>query len=68
MDKYRDPKQINKEYLLKKLKKVHPFKTPDPPPMFPNAIPICNKTVPSWLRVEMKKERLGWGRINEIES
>lgn len=66
MDKYRDPKQINKEYLLKKLKKVHPFKTPDPPPKFPHAFRIDNRTVPSWLRVAMKKDRLGWSRINEI--
>jgi len=66
MDKYRDPKQVTKEYLMKKLKKVHPFKKPDPPPMFPNAFRIDNRRVPSWLRVEMKKDRLGWGRINDV--
>lgn len=66
MDKYRDPKQVTKEYLMKKLKKVHPFKKPDPPPMFPNAFHIDNRRVPSWLKVEMKKDRLGWGRINDV--
>lgn len=66
MDKYRDPQQVTKEYLMKKLKKVHPFKKPDPPPMFPNAFRIENRRVPSWLRVEMKKDRLGWGRINDV--
>ncbi|PSN54881.1 39S ribosomal protein L38 [Blattella germanica] len=66
MDKYRDPKQINKEYLMRKLKKVHPFKTPDPPPRFPNAFPMDHRNIPSWLRLEMKKDRLRWGRINDM--
>lgn len=65
MDKYRDPKQVNKEYLLKKLKKVHPFKEPEPPLKFPNAQYIDRK-VPSWLTLEIRKERLGWGRVNDI--
>jgi large subunit ribosomal protein L38 len=66
MDRYRDPKQVTKEYLLKKLKDVHPFRKPEPRPMFPNAFPIDNKRIPSWLRVQMKKNRLGWGRINDV--
>ncbi|XP_046388291.1 39S ribosomal protein L38, mitochondrial [Ischnura elegans] len=64
LDKYRDEKEIAKEFLLKKLKKEHPFKKPDPPPKYPNAFPISAK-VPSWLRLEMKKERMGWGRVND---
>jgi large subunit ribosomal protein L38 len=66
MDKYRDPKQVAKEYLMKKLKEVHPFKKPDPRPVFPNVFPVDNKRIPSWLRTEMKKDRLGWGRINDV--
>lgn len=66
MDKYRDPKQINKEFLLKKLKNVHPFKAPPPPLKYPNAHYI-NGYVPSWLKLEIRKERMKWGRINEIE-
>lgn len=66
MDRYRDSKQVTKEYLMKKLKEVHPFRKPDPRPMFPNAFPIDNKRIPSWLRVEIKKNRLGWGRINDV--
>ncbi|XP_012266236.2 39S ribosomal protein L38, mitochondrial [Athalia rosae] len=65
MDKYRDPKQINKEYFLKKLKTVHPFKTPEPSLRFPNAQYI-DQNVPSWLKTEIIKNRLKWGRINEI--
>ncbi|KAJ9584581.1 hypothetical protein L9F63_021079 [Diploptera punctata] len=65
LDKYRDPKDVNKQYLMKKLKTVHPFKTPAPPPKFPHAM-YFDKNIPSWLKVEMKKDRLGWGRINDV--
>ncbi|XP_046734605.1 39S ribosomal protein L38, mitochondrial [Diprion similis] len=65
MDKYRDPKQIHKEYLLKKLKKTHPFKEPEAPLRYPNAQYI-DRSVPSWLKLEIRKERLGWGRINDV--
>lgn len=53
-----------KEYLERKLAKTHPFEGPQPKPRFPNAHPI--KGVPSWLKTEMKKDRLGWGRINDV--
>jgi large subunit ribosomal protein L38 len=66
MDKYRDPKQINKEFLMRKLKNVHPFKAPPPPLPFPNAVRF-EGYVPSWLILEKRKSRLRWGRINDIE-
>ena len=66
LDRYRDPKQINKEFLLKKLKKEHPFKFPDPPLKYPNVHSIPYGT-PSWYKTEIIKERLGWGRINEYK-
>ncbi|KAI4498028.1 hypothetical protein M0802_006852 [Mischocyttarus mexicanus] len=66
LDRYRDQKEINKEFLLKKLKNVHPFRKPEPPLKYPNAHPL-HKSIPSWLKVEMKKERLGYGRINNIK-
>ncbi|XP_021183599.3 large ribosomal subunit protein mL38 [Helicoverpa armigera] len=65
MDKYRDPKQINKEYLLRKLKNEDPFKKPPPPLQFPNAQPFP-KNMPSWLKLHEEKIRMGWGRINEV--
>lgn len=65
MDKYRDPKQINKEYLLCKLKNEHPFRSPAPPLQFPNAHPFP-KTMPSWLKLHEQKIRLKWGRINDV--
>lgn len=64
MDKYRDPKQINKEYLARKLAKTHPFDGPEPALRFPNAHPV--KDVPSWLRTEIKRDRRGWGRVNDV--
>ena len=67
LDMYRDPKEINKEFLVKKLQKTHPFEGPEPPLKYPNAQIIDPKVVPSWLRERMINERLKWGRINEIE-
>lgn len=64
MDKYRDPKKINKEYLERKLAKTHPFNGPEPKLKYPNAHPIPN--TPSWLVTEIKKDRLGMGRVNDI--
>ncbi|VEN48228.1 unnamed protein product [Callosobruchus maculatus] len=66
MDKYRDPKQINKEFLMRKMKNVHPFKEPPPPLPYPNA-QYFEGYVPSWLKLEIRKSRLKWGRINDIE-
>lgn len=66
LDRYRDPKQINKEFLQRKLKHVHPFKPPAPPVPFPNAH-YFDGYIPSWLKLEIRKSRLKWGRINEIE-
>lgn len=66
LDKYRDPKEIMKEFLLKKLKDVHPFKEPKSPLRYPNACAF-DKYIPSWLKLEMRKERMGWGRINDAK-
>lgn len=67
LDRYRDPKQINKEFLQRKLKHVHPFKPPPEPLPYPNAQPF-DEYVPSWLKWEIRKSRLNWGRIKEIEK
>ncbi|KAL0132176.1 hypothetical protein PUN28_000151 [Cardiocondyla obscurior] len=67
LDKYRDPKQINKEFLLRKLKKIHPFNGPEPPKKYPLA--HSNKHyIPSWLKFEMIKKRLSYGRVNELDD
>ncbi|XP_003484651.1 39S ribosomal protein L38, mitochondrial [Bombus impatiens] len=66
LDRYRDPKEIMKEFLLRKLKTVDPFKEPKAPHKYPNACYI-DKRIPSWLRVQIKKERLGWDRVNHLK-
>nr|XP_033331815.1 39S ribosomal protein L38, mitochondrial [Megalopta genalis] len=66
LDHYRDPKETMKHFLLRKLKNVHPFREPKPPLKYPNAIAF-EKDVPSWLKLRMKKERIGWGRINDMK-
>ncbi|KAM7349769.1 mitochondrial ribosomal protein L38 isoform 1-T2 [Cochliomyia hominivorax] len=63
MDRHRDIKYVNKEYLERKLAKSHPFDGPEKPLKYPNAHPI--KDTPSWLRTEIRKERLKIGRIND---
>ncbi|XP_023296113.2 39S ribosomal protein L38, mitochondrial [Lucilia cuprina] len=63
MDRHRDIKEVNKEYLECKLSKTHPFDGPDRPLKYPNAHPI--KDTPSWLKTEIRKERLKIGRIND---
>ncbi|KAH8373177.1 hypothetical protein KR009_000106 [Drosophila setifemur] len=63
MDKHRDQKQLNKEYLERKLAKTHPFEGPEQPLRYPNAHPI--RDVPSWLKTEMRKQRLGIGRVQD---
>lgn len=65
MDRYRDQKQIAKEVLLKKLKNVHPFKKPDPPLKYPNA-QFLDPNLPSWLKTEIRKQRLRVGRYKDL--
>lgn len=67
LDRYRDPKKIQEEFLLRKLKKIHPFKGPEPPLKYPNAYAF-DKYMPTWLRLEKTKERLGWGRVNNLNE
>uniref|UniRef100_A0A182PWP7 Large ribosomal subunit protein mL38 n=1 Tax=Anopheles epiroticus TaxID=199890 RepID=A0A182PWP7_9DIPT len=64
MDKYRDSALIRKEYLIRKFANTHPFEESEAPLRFPNAHPIND--VPSWLGTEIRKDRLGWGRINDV--
>lgn len=67
LDKYRDPKDINKEFLERKLKKVHPFKPPPEQVPYPNA-QYFTGYVPSWLKMVKRLSRMGRGRINDIEG
>lgn len=67
LDKYRDPKQINKEFLQRKLKKVHPFRPNAKPAPYPN-IHLFEDYCPDWLKREIRKSRLRWGRVTQIDE
>lgn len=65
MDRHRDPKQISKEILLERLKKLHPF-GPEPPPLaFPSAQPI-HPDLTSWERRDVKRRRIGLGKYQDL--
>jgi large subunit ribosomal protein L38 len=64
MDKHRDPQDIAKELLLNRLKTVDPFKPKEKQPKYPNALPE-DVTLPSWKRVEIRKQRLRFGRYHD---
>lgn len=66
LDRYSDPKDVNKRFLEEKLAKTHPFDGPEKRLRFPTAHYCGDK--PSWLKTEIKKKRLSLGRINEIEE
>ncbi|XP_014290255.1 large ribosomal subunit protein mL38 [Halyomorpha halys] len=57
LDRYRDEKEIAKEYLVRKLKTTSPFAAPLQKYPFPNAVPFKENT-PSWLKTELRKRRL----------
>jgi len=57
MDRYRDQKEIAKEYVAASLRGVDPFSPPSPGLEFPNAVPF-KKGTPSWLKTKMRKDRL----------
>uniref|UniRef100_R4FMB0 Large ribosomal subunit protein mL38 n=1 Tax=Rhodnius prolixus TaxID=13249 RepID=R4FMB0_RHOPR len=65
LDRYRDQKEIAKEYLVKKLKAADPFKEPPKPLLYPNAVPFKPGT-PSWLKNEIRKQRLGLARAKDF--
>ncbi|KAG5685117.1 hypothetical protein PVAND_014314 [Polypedilum vanderplanki] len=55
LDRYADPKEVNKKYLEQRLAKTHPFEGPEPKLLYQNAQPL-KKEIPSWYRTEMRKE------------
>ena len=65
MDRYSDPQEVNKRLLEEKLAKTHPFNGAEPKLKFPNAMFFENNE-PTWLKTEIRKKRLGRGRINEF--
>lgn len=67
LDRYEDPKEVNKRYLQSRLAKTHPFEGPEPPPLYP-ASGYVPREMPSWQRTEVKKERINLGRISDTNE
>ncbi|CRK93170.1 CLUMA_CG006531, isoform A [Clunio marinus] len=67
LDRYNDPKEVNKRFLEEELAKTHPFDGPEPPFRFPNAQYLA-ANIPSWRKTEIRKARQKLGRINEIKK
>ncbi|XP_050737437.1 39S ribosomal protein L38, mitochondrial-like [Eriocheir sinensis] len=65
MDRHRDPKQVSKEILLERLKKLHPFGPEAPPLPFPAAQPI-HPDLTSWERRDVKRRRIGLGKYQDL--
>lgn len=61
LDKYKDPKVLQKELLLEKLKERHPFKPPPRPPKYPLAHPLPHSN-PSWLNDDIRRRRVREGK------
>lgn len=64
LDRYRDPKDVNKDFVVRRLKATDPFEGPAPPLKYPNAHETTN--MPQWQITEEKKYRLYQGRVNEV--
>jgi len=52
---------------LRKLKKIHPFDGPEPPKKFPLAH-SNEKYIPSWLKFEIIKKRMGYSHVNDLDE
>jgi len=59
LDRYKEPKVLQKELLIEKLKERHPFKPPPPRPKYPLAHKVYG---PTWLKDETKRKRMGEGK------
>nr|XP_027228607.1 39S ribosomal protein L38, mitochondrial-like [Penaeus vannamei] len=65
LDMHRDPKQINKEILLKRLNRINPLEREPPVHPFPAALPIDTELT-SWEKKEIKRERIGAGKYYDL--
>ncbi|XP_034254865.1 39S ribosomal protein L38, mitochondrial [Thrips palmi] len=63
LDRYRDPCEINKEYIVDRLKTTDPFLKNKPKLNYPGA-QYFGRNTPSWLKRKLYWDSMGWGRIN----
>ncbi|GBN48578.1 39S ribosomal protein L38, mitochondrial [Araneus ventricosus] len=65
LDRYRDPKEIKKEVLLKRLKTIEPFKEEPPMPKYP-CLHKPDNYLFSWQKRDMMLERLRLGKYRDL--
>ncbi|GFR00245.1 39S ribosomal protein L38, mitochondrial [Trichonephila clavata] len=65
LDRYRDPKEIKKEILLKRLKTIEPFKEEPPMSKYP-CLHKPNNYIFSWQKHDMFNERLRLGKYRDL--
>ncbi|XP_013782939.1 39S ribosomal protein L38, mitochondrial-like [Limulus polyphemus] len=65
LDCYRDPKDMRKEVLLKRLKMIDPFKNELPASKYPNIYKL-DKDLPTWKKKEIWKERNRFGKYRDL--
>lgn len=63
LDKYRDPRDIGRDYLVEKLKKLDVLKPPEKPFPYPNALKPRPR-IPSWLYYKRVRDNAMIGPIN----
>ncbi|KAK3918825.1 39S ribosomal protein L38, mitochondrial [Frankliniella fusca] len=65
LDRYRDPRELNKEYMLTRLKTTDPFQKEKKKLQYPLVHLHLDRSIPSWLRRRKGWELMGWGQVNE---
>lgn len=65
LDQYRDPKDIKKEILLKRLQTVHPFEKEPPMPKYP-CLRYPEGRIFSWQKDDVVKEQLRLGKFRDL--
>ncbi|KAJ1524752.1 hypothetical protein ONE63_009631 [Megalurothrips usitatus] len=71
LDRYRDPCEINKEYIVDRLKTYDPFQKEKKKLKFPAAQKLLWRDLelkgkmPTWLQRKKIFDSMGWGRIND---
>lgn len=64
LDRYRDPCEINKEYIVERMKTYDPFLKNKRKLNYPGAQQFP-RDMPTWLKRKKYFDAMGWGRIND---
>ncbi|KAE8750869.1 hypothetical protein FOCC_FOCC002297 [Frankliniella occidentalis] len=65
LDRYRDPCEINKEFIVDRLKTTNPFQKEKKKLKYPLVHLHLDRSIPSWIRRRRGWAEMGWGMVNE---